>query len=83
MQREITRNTVIEAAYVGNRGVWWPGPLGYLNQVGPGTFAAYGLSPYTNPADNLLLGSTLASAAVVSQEESACRMPAIPPATRC
>jgi hypothetical protein len=49
---------------VGNRGVWWSGgtataavgPFGYLNQVSPQVFAAYGLSPYTNPTDNLLLG---------------------------
>jgi hypothetical protein len=67
IQREITRNTVIEAAYVANRGVWWPGPLGYVNQVGPGTFAAYGLSPYSNPADNALLGQTLGSAGVIAK----------------
>ncbi|HYK59378.1 MAG TPA: carboxypeptidase-like regulatory domain-containing protein [Bryobacteraceae bacterium] len=74
-QREITQNTVIEAAYVGNRGVWWSGgtatapvgPLGYLNQVSPGVFAAYGLSPYTNAADNLLLGQTLASSQVITR----------------
>ena len=71
LQREITRDFVIEAAYVGNRGVWWALPAAnsyaYLNQVAPSTFAAYGLNPYTNPADNLLLGSTLASAAVSSK----------------
>jgi hypothetical protein len=67
IQREITPNTVIEAAYVGNRGAWWPGPLGYLNQVGPGTFAQYGLSPYSNAADNALLGQTLSSAAVAAK----------------
>jgi hypothetical protein len=67
VQREITRNTVIEAAYVGNRGVWWSGPMGYLNQVSPGAFAAFGLSPYTNSTDNLLLGSALSSAAVVGR----------------
>jgi hypothetical protein len=67
IQREITRNTVIEAAYVGNRGAWWPGPLGYLNQVGQGGFSPYGLSPYTNTADNTLLGQTLGSAAVVAK----------------
>ncbi len=67
VQREITRNTVIEASYVGNRGVWWTGPLGYLNQVGPAGFATYGLSPYSNPTDNLLLGSALSSAAVISR----------------
>jgi hypothetical protein len=67
IQREITRNTVVEASYVGNRGVWWGGPLGYLNQVSPGAFSAYGLNPYTNPADNLLLSSTIATAGVVSR----------------
>jgi hypothetical protein len=73
VQREITRNTVIEAAYVGNRGVWWQtgtatAPLyGYLNQVSPAQFAAMGLNPYTNAADNLLLGSALSSAAVTSR----------------
>jgi hypothetical protein len=72
IQREITPNTVIEAAYVANRGVWWTGsttvgPLGYLNQVSPAQFAAMGLNPYTNPIDNLLLNSALSSAAVVSR----------------
>ena len=27
LQREITQNLVIEAAYVGNRGVWWTAPV--------------------------------------------------------
>jgi len=75
VQRELSLNTVIEATYIGNRGVWWPqgggfagtGPYAYLNQVSPAAAAAYGLNPYTNPADNLLLGSTLSSAAVVSR----------------
>jgi hypothetical protein len=75
VQREITHDTVIEAAYVGNRGVWWTGgtstgtvgPYGFINQVSPQAFATYGLSPYTNPADNLLLGQTLASAAVIGR----------------
>jgi hypothetical protein len=35
-----------------------------LNQVSPQTFAQFGLNPYTNPADNLLVGSALSSAAV-------------------
>jgi|SRR5579871_3608707 len=67
VQREFTHNLVIEASYVGNRGVWWSGPLGFINQVSPQAFAAYGLSPYTNAADNLLLGQTLASSAVISR----------------
>ena len=67
LQRELTRNLVIEASYVGNRGVWWPGPLGLLNQISPGTYAAYGLHPYTNAADNLLLSQTITSAAVTAR----------------
>lgn len=75
VQREVTPNTVFEAAYVGNRGVWWSGgsgttaigPLGYLNQVSPATFAAFGLSPYTNAADNLLLGDALSNSAVIAR----------------
>ena len=45
LQRELNRNLVVEASYVGNRGVWWSGlgqqNLGLLNQVSPDTFAAY------------------------------------------
>jgi hypothetical protein len=74
-QREITPNTVLEAAYVGNRGVWWSGgsgttavgPGGFLNQLSPQVAASYGLYPYTNAADNLLLGSPLSSAAVIAR----------------
>lgn len=79
IQREITGNMVVEASYVGNHGVWWTGgnttgttgssigPYGYINQVSPQVFAAYGLNPYTNPADNLLLGQPLSSAAVIGR----------------
>jgi hypothetical protein len=75
IQREITPNTLIEASYVGNRGVWWSGgtaaaplgPYGYLNQVSPAQFAAMGLNPYTNATDNLFLGNTLSNTQVISR----------------
>jgi hypothetical protein len=74
VQRELTTNLVIEASYVGNRGVWWGGTaagtgnnLALLNQPSPAAFAAYGLNPYTNPADNQLLSQTIGSAPVVSK----------------
>ena len=67
IQREITRDFVLDASYVGNRGVWWPGPLGYLNQVSPERFAQFGLDPYHNPADNLLLSSPLRSSTVIAK----------------
>jgi hypothetical protein len=64
IQREVSNNFIVDASYVGNRGVWWPGPLGQLNQVSPARFAQFGLDPYHNAADNLLLSSPLSSAAV-------------------
>ena len=67
LQREITRDFVIEGAYVGNRGVWWSGPLGYLNQLSPQNLSTYGLAPYTNPADNLLLNDTISNTAVIQR----------------
>src|ERR1019366_2335879 len=46
-QREITKDFIAEASYVGNRGVWEPGgPLAYNSQISPATFAKYGLYPY-------------------------------------
>lgn len=67
VQREISKDFVVEASWVANRGVWWSGPLGYLNQVSPAAFQAAGLDPYNNPADNILLGSALSSTAVINR----------------
>ena len=51
-QREVTRNLVVEASYVGNRAAWLGGALGELSQIPPSTYAALGLYPYpgTGPA---------------------------------
>ncbi len=56
VQREITRNFTMEAAYVANRVVWLgsgtgvsggpAGPLGNLSRISPQMYAAYGLYPY-------------------------------------
>ncbi len=67
IQREISKDFVMEASWVANRGAWWTGPLGYLNQVSPSAFAAAGLAPYSNPADNLLLGQALSAAPVIAR----------------
>ncbi len=45
IQREFTRNFILEAAYVGNHAVWLPGPLGFLNQISAQDYAMYGLFP--------------------------------------
>ncbi len=53
LQREITPNLIVEAAYVANIGVWeqaaafgQPSPLGFFSQVSPSVFAKFGLYPY-------------------------------------
>lgn len=53
IQREITPSFLVEAAWVGNVGVWEQGatyaasgPLGFLSQISPAKFAQYGLYPY-------------------------------------
>jgi hypothetical protein len=62
IQREIFRNTAVEASYVGNRGAWWDAPgLLNINAVTPQILAAHGLS-VTNPADQAILTSLLSSA---------------------
>jgi hypothetical protein len=63
LQREITKNLVAEAAYVGNRGVWWYAQTlsPYAsNAIPPWRLQALGLS-LDNPDDRRLLTSTLDS----------------------
>ncbi|MBV8844068.1 MAG: TonB-dependent receptor, partial [Bryobacterales bacterium] len=72
VQHEFFNNVVLEASYVGNRGVWWTGTgaganLGLLQQISPATFAAYGLNPYTNPADDAFLTNVVTSPAVIQK----------------
>ncbi|HXP86613.1 MAG TPA: TonB-dependent receptor [Bryobacteraceae bacterium] len=67
VQREIFKNLAVEAAYVGNLGVWWNAPiLLNLNELTPQILAAVGLDP-TKPADQALLTSTLSSATAAAR----------------
>jgi hypothetical protein len=67
LQREIIRNLVVEASYVGNTGVWWPGAnLVNYNAVSFSTLAARGIN-IGNPADAELLRQRLDTAAVVAR----------------
>jgi hypothetical protein len=63
LQREVTHGMVLEAAYVGNRGVWLQGSMYQINSVTPAILAAHGLS-LSNPANLTLLNSQIGSAAV-------------------
>ncbi len=74
-QREITRNFIVEASYVGNHAVWLTpfGPsLGRLSQLSPQFLAAHGLYPipgtgpagHNNENDRVLLADPLSATAV-------------------
>ena len=74
VQRQVLRDLVIEANYVGNRGAWLTqnntstNLLGGLNTVSPATLARYGIDPTTTAGQNTLaatLGSTLGKASGV------------------
>jgi hypothetical protein len=55
LQRELTRNLVLEASYVANRGVWWPvNGLSAINEVTPDLLAKYQFQ-VGNTADSSLL----------------------------
>ncbi len=64
LQREISRDLVVEASYVGNRGVWWKtSSLTDYNALTPQTLLAnYGLD-WSNPADRTILAAQLNSPA--------------------
>jgi hypothetical protein len=75
-QREIARNLVVEASYVGNRGVWWTAPtlagINY-NAVTPQGLLAqrqYGSTTgidVTNPTDGNLLTTPISSPQVIAR----------------
>jgi hypothetical protein len=78
LQREVMRDIVVEAAYVGNRGVWLPtgGGQGFYdstvnnlisyNAVSPAVLAKYGLGDLTNANTRALLTSTISSPAAIA-----------------
>jgi hypothetical protein len=67
LQRQILRDLVVEAAYVGNRGVWWPaGTAVNYNTNQPQILRSRGID-INNPADVTLLNSPISSPAVVAR----------------
>jgi len=66
-QREVGRNLVVEATYVGNRGVWWQAPaMLNLNANTPERLASFGLD-LNNAADRALLASPMSNPAVAAR----------------
>ncbi len=67
LQREIVKNLVIEASYVGNTGVWWPGAnLVNYNALSVSTLASRGID-LNKTADAELLRQRLDTAAVAAR----------------
>jgi hypothetical protein len=68
IQREVVKDLVVEAAYVGNRAAWIIGATGLvnLNATPISILTAHGLS-LSNPADIALLTSTLSSPTAASR----------------
>jgi hypothetical protein len=67
LQREISRDLVLEASYIGNRGVWLTAnSLVSLNALTPERLKAFGLD-INNAADRSVLTSRLNSATAISR----------------
>jgi hypothetical protein len=67
IQREITNNLVVEATYLGNRGVWWQAnTMKVINALTQDRLNSFGLS-LNNPDDLKLLASPLSSALAASR----------------
>jgi hypothetical protein len=68
IQREISKDLMVEAAYVGNRGVWWQAnSLVNYDVVRPDYYKKYGLDIVNNAADRALLTSTLNSPTAIAR----------------
>jgi len=70
LQRELTHNLVVEAAYVGNRGVWWTAPVLSIedyNSLDPQSLKANWGLDITNAADRALLTTRINSPAVLAR----------------
>ncbi len=62
LQRELSRNLVVEASYVGNRGVWWTAnALNPLNTLSLDTLRADGFNDFTSSTEARLLTTPVAS----------------------
>jgi hypothetical protein len=78
VQREITRNFVAEASYVGNRGAWWPAAaLSSFNDISQSLLAQYGFN-VGNPADRALLISQISNLTAAQKATLAARGVVLP-----
>jgi hypothetical protein len=70
LQREITHNLVVEADYVGNRGVWWASPVLSIedyNAIEPQSLKTNWGIDISNPVDRALLTTRINSPLVIQR----------------
>jgi len=78
LQREISRDLVVEASYVGNRGVWWEtnsttNPLAPNNALSQQTLRNLGFNDFTSKAESDLLTTTISSLSPAQKDTLASR----------
>jgi hypothetical protein len=74
VQRELTRNLVVEASYVANRVSWLnAGALASLNAVSVDTLAHYGFTDFNSASDAALLNATISSLTTAQKNTLAAR----------
>ena len=75
VQREISRNFVVEASYVGNRGIWWESgtSLAPQNAMSQQTLRNLGFTDFTSAAESSLLTTPIASLSTAQKSTLASR----------
>jgi hypothetical protein len=78
LQREISRDLVVEAGYVANRGVWeeagsafTPSNLSALNAISPQTLHGFGFTDFTSASASALLNTTIANLSNAQRQQLA------------
>jgi len=74
LQREINRNLVVEASFVGNRGVWWTAnSLPTVNFLSQDVLTSSGFHDFTSAAESRLLTTTVSSLTAAQRSTLAAR----------
>ncbi|MFM2125804.1 MAG: hypothetical protein RL328_2255, partial [Acidobacteriota bacterium] len=77
LQREINRNLVVDASYVGNRGAWWnsgtASNLNTVNALSLATLQKYGFTDFTSTTESALLTTSVAGLTTAQRSTLAAR----------
>jgi len=74
LQRELTRNTVVEASYIANRGTWWTANgLAPLNALNQSALTSRGFNDFTSPTEAGLLTALVSGLTTAQRSTLAAR----------